>query len=112
METRGRTSGSAWSVGSTRGYFSYFQSGALVDELKQVAHGSVFDTITRATLEGLEVRVPPPHLVRQFEDETDPVMQRIRVTLDERHALASILDRVLPRLLAGGLEPRPIRDVK
>lgn len=47
----------------TEGFFTYYLTRELVGLLQQRAHGSVFDTITRDTLAGVYVAVPPPQLV-------------------------------------------------
>jgi len=39
------------------GAYTYFTTSELITSLQQHAHGSVFDTITRATLEGVSVRL-------------------------------------------------------
>lgn len=92
-------------VGS-RGYFNYFQTRDLVDELRRRAHGSVFDTITRTTLAGVEVVRPSAELVDHFEDLVSPLMLRILETRRNSATLAEVRNTLLPRLL--GEEARRI----
>ncbi|HIJ80754.1 MAG TPA: restriction endonuclease subunit S [Desulfuromonadales bacterium] len=39
--------------------FLYYAIHKSVDEMKRLAHGAVFDTITRSTFESLEIQLPP-----------------------------------------------------
>ena len=85
------------------GFHTYFVTRALVSQLQQHAHGSVFDTITRDTLAGVQVALPPPAIVEQFEEKVSPLMGRIRNNLHESRTLAALRDALLPKLLSGEL---------
>jgi len=85
------------------GSFTYFVARDLVSTLKQRAHGSVFDTITRDTLAGVEVVVPPASAVKVFEQMVLPMLERIRGNLFECSALAALRDTLLPKLISGEL---------
>lgn len=84
-------------------YFTYLTTCRLVATLKQRAHGSVFDTITRDTLSGLSVVFPDEKLISAFDTLASPVMERIRQNLLQSHSLASLRDTLLPRLISGQL---------
>ena len=86
-----------------KGFHTYFVTRALVSQLQQHAHGSVFDTITRDTLAGVQVALPPAAVVEQFEDTVSPLMERIRNNLHESRTLAALRDALLPKLLSGEL---------
>lgn len=86
-----------------RGFFNYFATRQLVAILQQRAHGSVFDTITRDTLAGVLVVVPPPAVVEAFETIVSPTLDRIREALAESHILAQLRDTLLPKLISGEL---------
>jgi type I restriction enzyme S subunit len=87
------------------GYYNYFATRSLVSTLRQRAHGSVFDTITRDTLAGVQVVAPLEAVVNKFESAVAPMMARIRNNLFESRTLASLRDTLLPKLLSGELEP-------
>lgn len=72
-----------------------------VAELKQRSHGSVFDTITRATFDGLLVPVPPRGAVRSFEAVVEPLFDLMLGSLQESSQLAAMRDFLLPKLLSG-----------
>jgi len=85
------------------GYFTYFQTRALADELRQRAHGSVFDTITRDTLQGISTVCPPPEAVRRFEDAVHPLMLRMQVAQEESGTAIRLRDGLLPKLISGAM---------
>ena len=85
------------------GYYTYFATRQLVSSLKQRAHGSVFDTITRDTFAGLTVVVPPPHLIEAFEKTASPTLERIRAGIFESNSLVTLRDTLLPKLISGEL---------
>jgi type I restriction enzyme S subunit len=96
---------------SESGYYAYFATRDLVATLQQRVHGAVFDTITRDTLRGVSVATPDRELIRAFETEVAPLLQRILVSLRESRTLASIRDTLLPRLISGELQVPDARRV-
>jgi len=89
-----------------KGYFTYFATRELAAQLKQNAHGSVFDTITRDTLASVSVVSPPECLVLEFEEIVAPMLQRIRVNLTANQVLAELRDSLLPKLISGEIRVR------
>ncbi len=73
----------------------------VVADLQQRSHGSVFDTITRATLDGLLVTSPQGEVVTAFESVVDPMLQLLLALVDESSKLAEVRDYLLPGLLSG-----------
>jgi type I restriction enzyme S subunit len=86
-----------------RGFFTYFAARELVASLRQHAHGSVFDTITRDTLASVLVAVPSGDLIDAFGTRAAPSMERIRAGLVESRTLAALRDVLLPKLISGEL---------
>jgi type I restriction enzyme, S subunit len=84
-----------------RGYFTFFATLASVDALRQRAHGSVFDTITRASFDAVDVPLPLQGEIEAFESLVDPLMQQARELLWESDALRRSRDKLLPLLLSG-----------
>jgi type I restriction enzyme S subunit len=84
-------------------YLTYFTIAQSVEWLKQNVHGAVFDTITKATLDGMMVVIPPGKVARAFEVVVKPLMVRIETSVRERHTLLGIRDLLLPRLISGKL---------
>ena len=75
-----------------------------VVELQQRTHGSVFDTITRQTFEGLRVVLPESALLQQFERAVAPLFDLLLGLLKESSKLAALRDYLLPRLLSGTVQ--------
>ena len=84
-------------------FMTYYSTKRLVDALRQRAHGSVFDTITRETLAGVQVVLPASAAINAFEDLAGPIMERIRANLAQAHSLTALRDTLLPRLISGQL---------
>ena len=98
-------------LAGTQGFFNYYATRELVARLKQHAHGSVFDTITRDTLGGVSVVVPPGKLVEYFEKRVGPILDRIRAGLLEVRTLATVRDGLLPKLISGELRVRDAENL-
>ena len=85
-------------------YFTYFSLRNLVTDLQRSSHGSVFDTITRSTFDGIDVVHPSVSLTQAFDNLVAPEMQRILANLHESRTLAAIRDTLLPKLLSGEIQ--------
>lgn len=85
-------------------YFTYFSTTRLVEQLKQRAHGSVFDTITQETFSGIRLAYPEPKVIEAFEYFVEPLMLRIKTNLIQANLLAELRNAVLPRLISGQLQ--------
>ena len=84
-------------------YFTYFSTTRLVEQLKQRAHGSVFDTITQDTFAGVMVSYPSLEVIAAFEASVETLMSRLRENLLQSGTLATLRDTLLPRLISGQL---------
>ncbi|MEI6827087.1 MAG: restriction endonuclease subunit S [Desulfuromonadales bacterium] len=84
-------------------YFTYFSTYRLVESLKQRSHGSVFDTITTETMNGVFVIYPDKAVIKAFETLLQPVMDRMQNNLEKIQTLATLRDTLLPRLISGQL---------
>ena len=84
-------------------YFTFFSTTRLVEQLKQRAHGSVFDTITQESFAGVLLCFPWESSIAAFEVNVEPLMLRIRENLMQAKTLATLRDTLLPRLISGQL---------
>jgi type I restriction enzyme S subunit len=84
-------------------FFTYFSTKRLVEQLKQRAHGSVFDTITQETFAGVLMCFPNEGAIAAFENSVESLMLRIRENLVQAQTLATLRDTLLPRLISGAL---------
>lgn len=84
-------------------FFVYFTLHHAVVELQQRSHGSVFDTITRKTFDGLHRVRPPSSMLSAFEEVVSSYLMKMRGNLFENRRLANIRDTLLPKLISGDL---------
>ncbi|MFQ5400054.1 MAG: restriction endonuclease subunit S, partial [Anaerolineae bacterium] len=75
-----------------------------VEQLKQRAHGAVFDTIIVDTFSKLEIVKPPPNILNEFVTKVEPIFDLIRNLLDKNANLRQTRDLLLPRLISGELD--------
>jgi type I restriction enzyme S subunit len=75
----------------------------MVDQLKSMAHGSVFSTITRQTFEAVRRPVPPPAALAAFEKLVTAWFDPILMNVNESRTLAQLRDTLLPKLISGKL---------
>jgi len=87
----------------------YFSLSNLVDQLKQQAYGTIFDTITTRTFQDTEVIHPSQETMSAFERTVDPLMASILNNTVASRTLAALRDALLPKLISG--ETR-VRDVE
>lgn len=90
-------------TGSVGDYFVYLTAQQMVDQLKSMAHGSVFSTITRQTFEAVRRPVPPPAVLMAFEKLVTAWFDPILSNVNESRTLATLRDTLLPRLISGEL---------
>jgi len=84
-------------------YWVYFQTRNLVCALKQMAHGGVFDTITRDTFKGVKVVIPPTAIFGAFSSASRPLFDAIECNGRLILCLTELRDHLLPRLISGKL---------
>lgn len=84
--------------------YLYLLMQTTVADLQQRTHGSVFDTITRATFDGLLVVSPQRAVVSSFETVVSPLFDVLLASLQESAKLAEVRDYLLPRLLSGSVQ--------
>ena len=71
-----------------------------MNAMVQAAHGSVFDTITKSTIDNCQIVVPPAEHRTSFEEWVSPLFNMIRAGQVESSKLATLRDYLLPGLLS------------
>jgi type I restriction enzyme S subunit len=97
---------SCYALQSKRGQqdiYCYYSTKEIVEILKARAHGSVFSTITRDTLHGVNVCLPDPVVIDAYEGLSRPLLEKIKLHVNESATICSIRDVLLPRLISGEL---------
>jgi type I restriction enzyme, S subunit len=92
-------------------FYTYFSTLGLVSLLRQRTHGSVFGTITRDTLAGIQVVIPPAAVTREFDRIVAPLLSRILGNLKEKEILAALRDALLPKLLSGEIRVKQAEKI-
>ena len=90
-------------TGGAGDYFVYLTAQQMVDQLKSMAHGSVFSTITRQTFEAIQRPVPPTGVLTEFERMVSGWFDFILSNVEESRTLAQLRDTLLPKLISGEL---------
>lgn len=85
-------------------YFTYLLLQNLILKLQSIAHGGVFDTITRETFSVIEVVKADIAVIERFEFMVSPIFLEILNLQLQSENLASLRDSLLPRLISGELQ--------
>lgn len=85
-------------------YFVFFKSLELADRWKQEAIGAVFETITVNNFERTEIVLPSTEVLETFDKVIEPILNKIRICLEQIELLRTMRDKLLPRLLSGQIE--------
>lgn len=84
-------------------YWIYFQTKNLVSTLKQMAHGGVFDTITRDTFKGVKVVNSTDAVFDAFSKASKPLFDAIECNGRLVLCMTELRDHLLPSLISGKL---------
>ena len=82
-------------------YFVYLLMDAILNDLMSRTHGTVFDTITKRTLNEQDVVIPSEKERNKFNELVTPIMEEIKQNQEENRELKSIRDTLLPKLMSG-----------
>lgn len=83
--------------------FVYSAMEAGVDALKQQAVGAVFDAIVVDTFKRIWLLVPPPSMLRMFDETVSPIFDQVENLSSQNKKLRTARDLLLPRLMSGEL---------
>jgi type I restriction enzyme S subunit len=73
------------------------------EEIVSRANGSTFLEICKTNFRPIPVVVPPPEVMRTFEQLARPLYERVVECARESRALATLRDALLPKLISGEL---------
>ena len=79
----------------------YFAVRSIADQARSLAHGSVFDTITRRTFDFVEVPDGENPGITNLEDELVEILTLGETKIREGETLAATRDALLPLLMSG-----------
>ena len=82
-------------------FFCFYLTKSLVEILEARAHGSVFSTITKDTLDGVSTISPPLEVIQSFNSIAGALLGKIKNNLEESRILGNQRDTLLPKLISG-----------
>lgn len=91
--------------------FVYFAAAHLVEKLRDMAHGSVFSTITRNTFGSVHLAKPPQNVLAAYESAVATMLSRMKAATVEARTLAALRDALLPKLMSGEIRIRDAEHV-
>lgn len=95
--------------GGAGDYFVHLSAQRMVEQLKSMAHGSVFSTITRQTFDAIRVALPTARTFPEFEEKVSPLFDAILGSVNQSRTLVQLRDTLLPKLISGEL---PVREAE
>lgn len=84
-------------------YFVFLAAQYMVIQLRSMAHGSVFSTITRQTFDAIKIAVPSEKMFQRFEKAVSVWFEKILLNVQQSQTLIQLRDTLLPKLLSGEL---------
>ncbi len=75
-----------------------------MDVIKANASGTTFAEISKKNFRPLSIIVPTSDVLKVFDDEINPVMERIIANENESRSLVTLRDTLLPKLISGKLQ--------
>ncbi len=85
-------------------YYLFFALRKEIATLKAMANGGVFDTIIVKTFDSISLLDPGKRLINQFDHEVTPIMDSIKIKMQNNSLLTESRDRLLPKLMSGEIE--------
>ncbi|WP_231590533.1 restriction endonuclease subunit S [Methanosarcina siciliae] len=73
----------------------------LIQDMKQNAYGTVFDTITTKTFKQIKIILPLRSVIESFENIINNIMGKVLFNLEESENIGSVRDALLPKLMSG-----------
>ena len=87
--------------------FVYAAIQSAVDALRQQAVGAVFDAIVVDTFKRINLMIPPPAMLRLFDETVCPIFEQVENLTLQNQKLRAARDLLLPRLMNGGIAVCP-----
>lgn len=78
---------------------------------KEIAHGSVFDTITMKTFDHLEFPAFDSDAISSTEAQVAPLLDKVTTAVAENTSLSGLRDALLPQLMSGKLRVKEAEEL-
>jgi len=89
-------------------YFLFLSLRHIINEIKALSYGTVFDTITIKTFNDMKVLVPPQPILEKFHSIIRPLFHKILLNQKQVRILKEVRDVLLPLLVFGKLRVEEI----
>jgi type I restriction enzyme S subunit len=92
--------------------YLFFDLERRYDEFRRLSDSqSSRGSLTTKLLGNLAVNAPPRELVAMFDETVGPLVEQIRLSLEQDRTLTSLRDHLLPKLLGGTIRLRDAEDI-
>ena len=81
--------------------YSYFMSDYFIAKAQSSSTGSIFKGIRIGTLLDMDIVIPPPNTINQFDNATKPLFKTKQKCFDECQSLVGLRNWLLPMLMNG-----------
>ena len=81
-------------------FFTYLLVAFHIEEIQNAAYGSVFDTITTKTFEGVMVKLPHIDEIIAFEKSISPYFEKMKQNEQQIRLISKQRDMLLPKLMS------------
>jgi type I restriction enzyme, S subunit len=82
-------------------YFMYLWCKENMETIENAANGSVFQEISKSAFRTLPFLIPPKEKLKMFDNEVNPMFQKIKSNAKQIKTLTQLRDTLLPKLMSG-----------
>ena len=90
--------------------FVFFLALQVVETLKKIANGAVFDAIVTRDFETKSVIIPPEEAINRFVELIAPIFKMIHSNVIQNTTLVQSRDTLLPKLMSGEIDVFAIKN--
>ena len=83
-------------------YF-WLSSDGTMDEMRNRGTGVAIPGLNSTQVRELSIVLPPPNVLKEFDENVSPLIRRIFANCNESRTLAALRDTLLPKLLSGAV---------
>ena len=84
-----------------KNFYVYYLLKNVVNDLQQISHGGVFDTITTTTFKEIKVPLPTETEILRFEQAVESYFKKMFLNSSQILNLEKLRDILLPKLMSG-----------
>lgn len=82
-------------------YFMFLWCKANMETIENAGNGSVFQEISKSAFRTLDFLIPPKEKLKNFDEEIEPLFQKIKSNTQQIRTLTQLRDTLLPKLMSG-----------